>query len=805
MIERADVVPAALPLPAQVRLLSGGSFFRTAAEPAIGLGELVLSDGPVGPRGPYWDERSTTVLAPSPSALAATWDPALVERVGRALGRECRRMGVHVLLAPTVNLHRSPYGGRHFECFSEDPLLTGVVAAAYVRGVQSQGVAACVKHYVANDSETDRFTVDVRVDERTLRELYLAPFEAVVRAGVWAVMSAYNAVNGVTMTEHPLLDAPLRTEWGFDGLVVSDWTAVRSVRAAAVGQDLAMPGPSAVWGAPLVEAVRSGAVPAARIAEKLERLVRLAGRAGRPPSAEGGPDREAARALMRAALARGMVLLRNEERGGGPVLPLEHRAPASVALLGANVAHPRWQGGGSAGSYPERTVSPESGLRAALGSGAEVVTAAGCFLEDGPVPLTPADARDPVTGEGGVRVRYLDAAGQELRCEHRLAGKLLWLGDERLAGVAAIEVRALLDVDTTGDWEIAVGGFGHYVLALDGVPVVDATFAADGADPAAGLAAPPARGHCRPSVAGECVDVVVRYDVRHPQDPLDAELVWLAVRRPRRSAADELAHAVALAARASVAVVVVGTTERIESEGSDRATLALPGDQDALVRAVAAVNPRTVVVVNAGAPVLLPWAADVAAILLCWFPGQEFGGALADVLLGLAEPGGRLPTHWPAAAPDRTAVEPVDGVLDYREGLRVGHRAGPAPGYPFGFGLGYTTWSLVAAVAEPGPHGCTVRLRLRNTGARAGRQVVQAYLRRPESGLDRPVRWLAGFAAVEAGPGAEVDTRIDVAERAFQHWDVAAGTWRREPGEFVLELGFCSGDPLAELSVPGRG
>ena len=271
---------SALSLEQKVRLLTGADFWSAHAEPAAGLRRLVFSDGPAGVRGETWDERHPSANVPSPTALAATWDEDRAERLGLLLAGEARRKGVDVLLAPTVNLHRTPYGGRHFECFSEDPLLTGRIGAACVRGLQSAGVGATVKHFVANDSETARFTVDVRVSERALRELYLAPFEMIVReAGVWAVMAAYNGVNGHTMTEHPLLREVLKGEWGFDGLVVSDWYACRSLAAAADGLlDLAMPGPAGPWGDALAAAVTAGHVP--------EEAVR---RQGAPPAAAGRP------------------------------------------------------------------------------------------------------------------------------------------------------------------------------------------------------------------------------------------------------------------------------------------------------------------------------------------------------------------------------------------------------------------------------------------------------------------------------------------------------------------------------------
>src|SRR5690349_16041646 len=261
------------------RLLTGADFWSLHAAPELGLRRIVLSDGPAGVRGETWDEREPSANVPAPTALAASWDVARVERVARLLAYECRRKGVDVLLAPTVNLHRSPYGGRHFECFSEDPYLTGVIGAAFVRGLQEAGVAATVKHFVANDSETERFTLDAVVDERVLRELYLLPFELIVAEGPWAVMSSYNAVNGTTTSESPLVQSVLRDEWGFDGVVMSDWGATRSPHADV---DLAMPGPTSPLDPPDVDV-------------RLERVLRLAERVGArdaatpPPPAASSP------------------------------------------------------------------------------------------------------------------------------------------------------------------------------------------------------------------------------------------------------------------------------------------------------------------------------------------------------------------------------------------------------------------------------------------------------------------------------------------------------------------------------------
>src|SRR3954471_829272 len=321
---------AVLTLEQKVRLLTGADFWSLYPEPAVGLRRLVVSDGPAGVRGETWDERDTSANVPSPTALAATWDEARIERLGRGVPSECRRKGVDVLLAPTVNLHRSPYGGRHFECFSEDPWLTARIGAAYVRGLQAEGVAATVKHFVANDSETERFTLDARVDERTLRELYLLPFELMVAEGPWCVMAAYNGVNGALMTESPLLGDVLKDEWAWDGLVMSDWGAARNTEAAGnAALDLAMPGPSGPWGEALVAAVRAGEVSEAAIEAKVLRLLRV------PPP--GGGSRGRGGSPRGSALSR--APRRRPPRGRTRTSPLNcarppRRASCSRATTG---------------------------------------------------------------------------------------------------------------------------------------------------------------------------------------------------------------------------------------------------------------------------------------------------------------------------------------------------------------------------------------------------------------------------------------------------------------------------------------
>jgi beta-glucosidase len=841
-----------LSLEQRIQLLTGADFWALYAQPEVGLRRLVLSDGPAGVRGESWDERDSSANVPCATALAATWDTGRIEAIGGLLAREARRKGVDVLLAPTVNLHRTPYAGRCFECFSEDPLLTARIGGAYVRGLQRSGVGATVKHFVGNDSETQRMTVDVRIDDRTLRELYLAPFEAIVcDEGAWAVMAAYNGVNGSPMTQSPLLRDILHDGWGYDGLVMSDWTAARATEAdAQAALDLAMPGPASLygpWGDALLEAVRKGVVDEALIDDKVARILRLAARVGaladiplRPPdvspaaptSAPPGPplevpDSVAVAQELRAAAAAGFVLARNDG-----ILPLPRHRPRDpqeaadltgplgadrrlhVAVIGPNAEVARTMGGGSATVFPPYTISPLDGLRAA---GVHVTYAPGVtsHLHAGearaPWLLRPDRSVDPGTG---AEVRFLSEAGELAGSELRDGATLVWTGGFASAGitepVATLEARCVIRATAGGVYQLGVSGLGRYRLLVDGAEIFDATLTLpEGADIGEALMRPPQQLAPVPLAAGQSVDVLVKHDVSSSPSAGFGTLVQLNLVPPYGTDDEEIAAAAALAAASDVAVVVVGTTAQVESEGFDRTTLALPGRQDELVRRVIVANPRTVVVVNSGAPVLLPWAQDAAAVLLSWFGGQEYGDALADVLLGDVEPGGRLPMTWPASEEGLPSTQPVDGVLSYSEGLFIGYRAydrdGREPLFPFGHGTGYTTWSYESITLDQAPAGTpgvAVCVTVRNTGSRSGREVAQVYASRPDSAIERPAKWLVGFAPVDAAPGETVTVGILIPERVFQHW--TGQGWSIEPGSFLLAAGPSSATlPLtARVELP---
>ncbi|MEV8534298.1 glycoside hydrolase family 3 C-terminal domain-containing protein [Streptomyces sp. NPDC051211] len=811
---RQDAVEAALgklDLDTKARLLAGQDMWTLPAIPGIGLRSLVMSDGPIGVRGVRWTADDPSIALPSPTALAAAWDPETARRAGRLLAQEARRKGVHVLLAPTVNLHRSPLGGRHFECYSEDPYLTGEIGTGYVRGVQEGGVGTTVKHFVGNDAETERFTVDSVIAPRALRELYLAPFEAIVaNAHPWGIMTAYNQVNGTTMTEHRyLVNEVLRGEWGFDGYNVSDWMAARSTTGDILGGlDVAMPGPQTVYGPALAEAVRAGEVPEDTVDEAVRNVLRLAARVGllegapavvaEPPQAVDG------QALAREIAARGFVLVRNE----GAELPLDATGARTVALIGAAARDARVLGGGSATVFPERVVSPLDGLTAALPAGSLTYA----------VGADPSEELSPADKGFELRAVCRDASGAVLGEGSLPSGQVQWIGDDLPAGaaydtMASIEVTGTFTPRETGEHAFGTRGLGAFTLSVGDTVVWDGIQQmSDEADPfEAFFGAPSERGRVT-LTAGEPTEVSLLFQVPDMSTlPLKAIMFSLLHLGPRRDPDELIAEAVAAARAADTAVVVVATTERVESEGFDRKDLTLPGRQDDLVRAVAAVNPHTVVVVNAGSPVELPWREEVAAVLLTWFPGQEGGAALADVLLGEAEPGGRLPTTWPAALADApvTEVVPTGGRLEYREGLFIGYRAyekaGITPAYAFGHGLGYTDWAYESLEAVAGADsadsadgadatGATVRVRLTNTGSRPGREVVQVYLAPAEDGHGRPAVWLAGFAGVEAGPGETVEAEIALPGRAFEIWDEQAGGWQRIGGSYQIRASHSYAD-----------
>jgi beta-glucosidase len=805
---------AALSLSDKVLLLTGADAWRTQGAQALGLRPMVMSDGPAGARGVTLDERCPSTSLPCPSALGATWDVELVRELAAALGAEAKSKGIDVLLGPTINLVRTPLGGRGFECFAEDPVLTAQIAASYVTGLQEARVAATIKHYVGNDSETERWSYDARITELALRELYLTPFEACVRdAGAAVVMAAYNKVNGTPMTENRrLLADVLKGEWGFDGVVTSDWSAARSTAATALATlDLAMPGPDGPWGEQLARAVSDGLVAEEVLDDKLMRLLGLArrvGALGRPAPVTDGAVRLIDPALLRRATAASFVLLSNADQA----LPLDATKITKLAVIGPGALRPTIGGGGSVAVAPSSVSVPATALAGRLGGPARISVAEGCQIwAMVPEPALSA-LRDPVTGEPGVRLRFVAPDGTVLRTEHRAAAALAWW-DGLPPGIGwgesgAVVLDTLYRPDVTGAHVVGAAGVGWLTITVDGEIVADRPTATP-ADPVQAMTKP---GQVRASVdlqAGRQIRLTVEF---RPASDGDGPL---AIRFGIVPAADDetlLGVAEVAAREADAAIVVVGSADLTECEGFDRTTLALPGRQDELVSRVAAANARTIVVVNSGMPVLMPWADQVAAVLQAWLPGQAVGDALADVLFGDAEPGGRLPVTLPAAEADCPVLDarPACGVIEYGEGLLIGSRgydaAGTSPRFAFGHGLGYTTWrydSIQAITTDYQPgQDLDLRVVIANIGSRPGREVVQAYLADPPDNPARPVRTLAAFGIASAAPGESVRVRLRIPARAFARWDEALARWDWPPGPFTVQVGRSSRD--LRLSLPVR-
>ena len=765
---------------------------------------IKVSDGPAGARGERWFGGSSACV-PCGTALGATWSPEIVAEVAGVLAREARRKGADVLLAPTVNLHRHPLAGRNFECMSEDPELTAALAVDWIRALQSRGVAACVKHLVANDQETDRHGISVVVDEAVLRELYLRPFEAAVRdGGTWSVMSAYNRLGGIHCSQHHwLLTEVLRGEWGFDGTVVSDWWGTHDTGALDAGLDVEMPGPARHLGAGVAAAIEDGTLDGASLGRAEAAIRGLAARVGadsdHPAATEESVEDPADRSVIRRAATHSMVLLRNESR----LLPLDEEA--SVALSGPNAARTAVMGGGSAAFVPHRRSDILAALQPRLGR----------LTHHRGMPA--ADSLPALECPGGFTVDHFDTpepAGEPLLRERSLTSRLLWMGapapgvPEQGTSVRLRGNPVALE-GGTHTFSLITGSTGW--LAVDGRVVIDNRGSRRDGTAFFGMGSAEERATVE-------LEEGQHFEVEAVTTPMAGlPLGGLSIGHAEPGGARPLETAVAAAAEADTAIVVVGGNDQWETEGRDRDGFALPEGQPELVRAICAANPRTVVVVNCGAPVDLSCAGGAAAILLCWYPGQEAGEAIADVLLGDAEPGGRLPTTWGRQRSDwaSDANFPGDGSeVHYREGFSLGYRGFDRDGtdveFCFGHGLGYADieWSgpavshdtiEAARLTEGG--SVEVGVELTNTSARPGHEVVQCYLA-PTAGaaLDdmRPPQWLAGFAKVALAPGEGRRATIEVGEVAFRRWESG---WTIPTGDWELRISMSSRNHVFTLPV----
>jgi beta-glucosidase len=797
-----------LDLDERAALTAGFDDWNTRSLPEHGIPAIRVTDGPVGARGESYTS-VTAALFPCGSALGATFDPALVGRIGSALGDEVRTKQAHVLLGPTLNLHRHPLGGRNFESYGEDPLLVSRLAVAFVRGLQSKGIGACPKHLVANDAEIERLTISSDVDEGVLREVYLRPFEAALtEGGAWTVMASYNRINGIYACEHAwLLSDVLLGEWGFDGLIISDWLATYTTDATLLaGTHLEMPGPARHLGPAAADAVRAGRVPADVVDDAARRVLRLADRVGastEPSGPERSEDDPGRWDLAVEASAASMVLLRNRTIAStapgvpaGPVLPLD-RSLRRLAVIGPNAEVAVAQGGGSARVLPHRTVAPLAGLRARFPE-ADVVFTPGARPSSAYVLL---DGRFAHSASGpGLHVDYrAERRGPVVASTTLAEANPVWSG--RFAtGIDSMQFHAAaattLAARRTGPHELELASVGECTLSLDG-EVVLRTDGSQSSELFFGYGTKPARTTVD-LVGGEPHRLEVDYE-RWPGPPVGG----FHIRIGEPLGADPIGDAEALAAQADAAVVVVGTDSDIECEGFDRTSFALGSELDELVRRVAAANARTAVVVNAGAAVDLPWLDEVGAVVLMWFPGMAGGEALAAVLAGDREPSGRLPLTIPVRiedAPCDISRPDPPGHLPYTECLDIGHRSylrrGVTPRAWFGEGGSYTTFEWGEAdVAGSWSPGAPLELgvSVTNTGARSGVEVVQAYIGAPEV--------LGGFTKVTLEPAETRVVPVTIDPTALRRWDASRG-WVTDPGPWPVRLARSAGDPGRTIVVP---
>ena len=801
----------------KIRLIAGNAMMGVPALPALGIPALHMTDGPSGTRIP---NPSTAYAAGI--GLAATWDPDLAQEVGVQLGRDARSRGAHFLLGPGVNIYRTPLNGRNFEYFGEDPLLAARIAVGYIKGVQSQRVSATIKHYAGNNSEYARQTSDSVIDERTLREIYLPVFEAAVHEGrVGAVMTAYNLANGRHMSENAWLDTQvLKREWGFDGLLMSDWgSTYDTVAAANAGLDLEMPSGAVFNARALLQALQSGSVAPGVLDDKVRRLLRLAVRFGWLDAAQLDLDvpryNQAGRAVSLRGAEEGMVLLRNE-RG---LLPLDRSAVHTIALLGPDAypAIPTAGGSGMVETYG--AVSPLTALSDYVGTDGRVL------YDRGVRPLAGIAGSTQFTTTPGGATRGVTV---EAFANDHLAG-----------GPASVRVLPRFGIrPPPGDPDAAEP---------------DDTVPPGGDDPDTVLSAATTAtsmritGYFTPSVPGRYVvalhtsnrfrlfvddrlllddAVIQRATERYAVVTLDARPHRIVVEQfhpPVRQAPDDFLQlglvaeaalvnpaAIAMAARADVAIVAVGFNNTTEGEGFDR-EFALSPDQQALIEQVAAANPHTIVVVTSGGSVdAAPWLDRTAALIEGWYGGEEGGTALARLLFGEANFSGRLPISWERQLADNPSYahyyfdDPATQRIRYGEGIFVGYRGYERnrvqPLFPFGFGLSYTTFhydhlELRPAPAGAGPAGFEVSFDITNTGARAGADVAQVYVSdATHPGVERPVKELKGFARLELQPGETRRARVQLDARAFTYYDIASRAWHANAGNYRIQVGRSSAD-----------
>ncbi|RIV87745.1 beta-glucosidase [Aurantiacibacter zhengii] len=775
-------------------LTAGAAMWSSVAVPYAGIPSFTMSDGPMGIASGKVDERDIARLSPCATALGASWDCDLVRRIGALVGQEAVERNVDAVLAPNINLARSPLAGRAFEYFSEDPVLVGVLGACWIKGLQSTGTASVAKHLVCNDSETDRDSVDVQVDERTLREIYLLPFEFAADAGCAGMLAAYNRVNGDYCAEqHHVLTEVVKGDWDYRGAIMSDWFGTHSTAPTLnAGLDLEMPGPFRFLGPKAAEAVAAGEVLQARVDDAARRVAGLAKRAtGAKTSFY---DDAAARELLVEAAAAGFVLLKND----GGILPLDPSTVQSVAIIGPNAAAPCFQGGTFAKiSVRPDLPTPEETVRARYGEHCEVLFAPGVD----PAPRLPFMTVEPARdiGDGasaGMTLEYFasdDFSGEPMTRETRDTNSLVWftgMHDQAdFATGGSIRATGIYRAQKDGEHSFHLGATGKARMLVDGKEVV-ATTAIPAGDTMGVLKsgdsefAPLVLSH------GQQVEVVVEF----PFEAARVHGLWYGIREPG-SASELLRAAEDVAAKADAVFLFVGETSDSSVESKDRPDTQIAAEQATLIDRVCAANARTVVIANIGHAYDASWEDRAAAHIAAWYPGEGFANAIAAVLAGDREPGGRMPVSIAQSEADYPAfaLKPgAEGKLAYSEGIQVGYRgilaAGKSARHTLGAGAGYTSFSWDDARAE----NDGVSVRIENTGTRTGSEIVQVYRDGQETAL-------LGFAKVTLATGAAERVTVRLPARRFACWSKAG--WQLPTGHCKVRVARTAEDAGLAVQV----
>jgi beta-glucosidase len=789
----------------KLSLLNGTGFGIHPIE-RLGIGEIMMVDASQGVRGGDRRMNGPATQFSSGPTMASTWDPELVGRIGKAIGEEAANKGIgaQILLGPGVNIHRSPLCGRNGEYFSEDPYLASRLAVDYIRGLQSTGVAACIKHFACNNEEDDRDYVDVIVSERALREIYLPAFEAGVKeGGVWTLMSSYNRVNGHHMSANEyLLAGILKKEWGFDGLVMSDWGGVHQLSAVYnSGNDLEMPGQMNTVSL-LLEDLKAGKLKPSAVDDSVRRILRTWIRVGavdapRKPDARrlNTPEHQK---LTYEVASKGIVLLKNK----GDLLPLNETGIQSVTVIGRAADHIQIGPAGSPSVTPFYKIQPLEGIRTRAGSQINVLYASG-EPEGLTVPTSSfTTGTDPA--QPGLRAEYFS--------NRTFAGKPAYVGVDTVIDFQWSEQRpawpngpsTAFSVRWTGKIAVARSGTYRFLLGaddrcslyIDNKALISHNLHTEDwitqFDPGVNVAQIDLAG-------GKSYDIQIDYvqsDKNHP---------WVRLQWATPEQKDIYASAIEAARKADVAVVCV-STQPTEREARDRKSMRLPFDQDTLIRKVVAANPRTVVVLNNGGAVdASEWIDSVPVLLEAWFPGQEGGRALAGILFGDINPSGKLPDTLGKRRedyPDFNHFPGTNRIVEYVEGIYVGYRhfdkKNIEPLFPFGFGLSYTTFRYsnlrLSQASVNSNESVQASFDITNTGKRAGGEIAQLYVSDLSPKVDKPLRELKGFARVELQPGETKTVTLTISPRALAYCDVPGKQWKADAGRYEIQIGASSRD-----------